>query len=412
MAEPKGGDLAAKARIAQADVITEGRELRADLPFRYLRQQAHLTAPASDPRLAEKALSNAHDVAQRLMQRYGIDAADLASRSELEIDDVVAVLRAGGAPVVLLDLEDGVPPHMVAEARANAIALLRDVDRGSSLCFVRPAAVEDPRCADDLIEILIGAGAGRSPERFPVDGIVIPKIRHVHEYEWLDHTLTAIENEVGVPQNLIRVSFQVETGWGVLNLPALAVAAHPRLAGIILGTVDLSADLLLPEVRYRHPVCEWARMNVVATAGAVGVPAIDGMTLDFPVGLPQNSPEANRELVLQRMMLNFTDALHSIDSGMSGRWTGHPLQLVATELAFRKAFSPAVIADLVATVTSFQEATNANAGAMTGRTGELLDIGTDRHVRTVLRRAAAWGYLSRTRARELGLLSEGEVFAI
>ena len=72
----------------------------------------------------------------------------------------------------------------------------------------------------------------------------------------------------------------------------------------------------------------------------MGVPAIDGMTLDFPVGSADNTPEGNHDLVLDRMIANIEDARHSIDMGMSGRWTGHPLQLVATELAFAKAFSP------------------------------------------------------------------------
>ena len=93
-----------------------------------------------------------------------------------------------------------------------------------------------------------------------------------------------IEEQLGLSRNRIRVSFQIETGWGVLNLPKLAIAGRDRLAGIILGTVDLSADLGLPEVRYfRHPICEWARMIIVSVAGAVGVPAIE---LDDP-GLPR-----------------------------------------------------------------------------------------------------------------------------
>ena len=252
---------------------------------------------------------------------------------------VEGLLSGGGAPVVMLDLEDGVAPQMVRAARENAIRLMRDVDRGSSLCFLRPAGIEDPRCADDLIELLVGAGAGLAPAEYPLDGIVVPKIRHVHEVEWVDGVLTAVEHELGLQRNRIRVSYLVETGWGVLNLPDLAVAGQARLAGIILGTVDLSADILLPEVRYRHPVCEWARMVIVAVAGAMGVPAIDGMTLNFPVASADNTPQANHELVLDRMMANIEDARHSIDVGMSGRWTGHPLQLVATELAFARAFS-------------------------------------------------------------------------
>ena len=401
-------DLRRRTRDEQAEVARRTQLLRADLPFAYLRQQAHLTAPASEFKLASKALSGAHEVASRLLQRYGIEPAELASRADVDVAVVDGLLSGGGAPVVLLDLEDGVAPQMVPQARENAIRLLRDVDRGSSLCFLRPAGIEDPRCADDLVELLIGAGAGLAPADYPLDGIVIPKIRHVHEVEWVDGVLTAIERQLSLERNRIRVSYQVETGWGVLNLPDLAVAGRARLAGIILGTVDLSADLLLPEVRYRHPVCEWARTVIVAVAGALGVPAIDGMTLDFPLGSADNTPEANHALVLDRMMANIEDARHSIDVGMSGRWTGHPLQLVATELAFARAFSPESLETQLADLGAFVDATSADRGAIAGSGGQLLDIGTDRHVRAVLRRAVAWGYIPQARALKLGLISESE----
>jgi citrate lyase beta subunit len=401
-------DLRRRTRAEQSNVARRTELLRADLPFAYLRQQAHLTAPASDFALASKALGGAHHVAARLLQRYGIEPAELARRVDVDVALVHGLLGSGGAPVVVLDLEDGVAPTMVAAARENVIRLLRDVDRGSILCFVRPAGIEDPRCADDLVELLIGAGAGLAADAYPLDGIVVPKIRHVHEVEWVDGVLTAVERALRLEQNRIRVSYQVETGWGVLNLPEIALAGRARLAGIILGTVDLSADLLLPQVRYRHPVCEWARTVIVAVAGAMGVPAIDGMTLDFPVGSTDNTPQANHDLVLDRMMANCDDALHSIDMGMSGRWTGHPLQLVATELAFAKAFSPAALEPQLRDLEAFIDATDADRGAIASSGGQLLDIGTDRHARAVLRRAVAWGYVPEKRARKLGLISAAE----
>lgn len=401
-------ELIRDAHETQQNAVLRSQSARTELPLAYLRQQAHLTAPASEFALAEKALTNAHAVSARLMSRYDIDIEDLALRFELDPTVVADVLHGRGAPVVLLDLEDGVAPNMVDEARSNAVRLLRDVDRGPTLCFIRPAGIEDPRCADDLVNILLPAGDGLAPNSYPLDGIVIPKIRHVHEVEWLDSVLSTIEDQLGLPRNRIRVSFQIETGWGVLNLPQLATAGRQRLAGIILGTVDLSADLALPEVRYRHPICEWARMMIVSVAGALGVPAIDGMTLDFPVGLASLTTEENHALVLERIASNFDDARHSIDVGMSGRWAGHPLQLLATELAFRSVFSPRMIDALVSELEAFRAAGADNKGAVAGSRGELLDIGTDRHVRTRLRRAAAWGYITPDKAEALGLVTPGE----
>jgi citrate lyase beta subunit len=260
--------------------------------------------------------------------------------------------------------------------------------------------------------ILLGAAAGRLAAEYPIDGLVFPKVRHVHEVEWLDGVLSDIEKEAGLQADQIRVCFQIETGWGVLNLPELATAGLGRLAGIILGTVDLSADLLLPEARFRHPIAEWARMMIVTVAGACGVPAIDGMTLDFPVGRAELDAEQNRALILDRMLSNFQDALHSIDVGMAGRWVGHPLQLLATMLAYRFAFAESSIEEHVATLEEFARALSMHQGAVAGSSGQLLDVGTDRHVRQMLRRATAWGLLTPARAHQLGLISDLEVKAI
>lgn len=383
-----------------------------ELPVRYLRQQAHLTAPATDYKVAEKALREPVGVANRLLERYGIPVGAVADRLGVEQRWVEEVLSGSGAPLVVLDLEDGVPPHMFDTARANVIRLVREVGRTGTLCYVRPPEMGSSGFVDQLVDLLLGAGAGLRPEAYPIDGLVVPKVRHVEEISWLESVLASAERALGLEPNRVRVTFLIETAWGVLNLAELATAAMGRLSGLVLGTVDLSADVLLPDVRYRHPLCEWARLRMVAVAAAVGVPAIDGMTLDFPVPNRELDAEANRILVLDRMVANFEDALHSIDTGMAGRWVGHPLQLVATQLAFRAAFKPATVDEHVRTVEAFATAMAADQGAVAGQRGELLDIGTDRHLRNLLRRATAWGALAPARAAALGLVTPAEAEAL
>jgi citrate lyase beta subunit len=400
--------LLERARVGQAIAQAETMALRSQLPFRYLRQQSHLTAPANDLSLAEKAITSAPGVAARLLKRYGITELDLAQRLGVSADDVRTALETA-TPLVLLDLEDGVPPPLVKEARANAVRLFREADWGPSLRFFRPASLAEERCAEDITEVLMRSAEGIPPDRYPVDGLVFPKVRHAHEVTWLYGLLRDIEHELNLPDGRIRVIYQLETGWGLQNLANLALVGRDRLAGMVLGTVDLAADVLLPDVRFRHPICEWARHNIVTVAGAVGVPAIDGMTLDFPVGLPDLSAEDNRELVLSRMHENFVDATHSIEMGMAGRWVGHPLQLIATLLAFRAYFSADSLSADIGVMEAFSEALSTEKGAVAGARGELLDIGTDRHVRSKLRRATAWGLLPADKALALGIIGADEV---
>jgi citrate lyase beta subunit len=402
--------LLERAQAGQAVAAAQTAARRAELPLRYLRQQAHLTAPANDLALAEKAITGAPRVAARLLGRYGITEAHLADRLGVPASEVRAALDTA-TPLVLLDLEDGVPPSLVKEARDNAVRLFREADWGSSLRFFRPASLAEDRCARDIVEVLTGAGDGLPADRYPVDGLVFPKVRHPHEVSWLYGLLDEIEHELGLPAHRIRVIYQLETGWGLQNLASLALAGRDRLAGMVLGTVDLAADVLLPDVQFRHPICEWARHTIVTVAGGVGVPAIDGMTLDFPIGLPDLSAEQNHELVLSRMAENFTDATHSIQTGMAGRWVGHPLQLLATVLAFRAYFSLDALSADIEVMEAFAAAMSAERGAVAGAHGELLDIGTDRHVRSKLRRATAWGLLPADRAVTLGIVGADEMTA-
>jgi citrate lyase beta subunit len=393
-------------RRAAAQAETDGR--RAQLPLRYLRQQAHLTAPANDLKLAEKAISSAPQVAARLLDRYRITPEMLAERLGVTVEDVLIARDQSSTPLVLLDMEDGVPPSLVAEARANAIQLFREADWGSSLRFFRPASMAEERCAEDIVEVLMRSGEGLPAGRYPVDGLVFPKVRHAHEAKWLYGLLGEVERELGLPANRIRVIYQLETGWGLQNLGELALVGRDRLAGMVLGTVDLAADVLLPDVRYRHPICEWARQTIVMIAGAMGVPAIDGMTLDFPIGLPDLTAEENQELVLSRMQENMVDATYSIEMGLAGRWVGHPLQLLATLVAFRAKFSADALAEDVEVIEAFAEALASERGAVAGARGELLDIGTDRHLRSKLRRAAAWDLLPPETALRLGIITPEE----
>ena len=389
-------------RLAKA-----GQADRTALPLSYLRQQAHLTAPAANRELAVKALSSPLSVASRLLDRFDIDAVAIGDRLSVDPALVTDVLAGDGAPVVVLDLEDGIAPQLASQARANVVAATREVPRGKTLRFVRPAGLDDSRCVDDLTTMLIGAAAGLPAAEYPIDGVVFPKVRRPEEVEWLHGLLSTIETQVGLEPNRIRVTYQVETAWGLLNLAEIALAAKERLSGLILGTVDLSAELMLPSIRYAHPISEWARRAMITVAGAMGVPAIDGMTLGFPVARPDLSRTENRTHLLDRMAASFDDTRYSIDVGMAGRWVGHPLQLVAALLAFRSTYTPQWAEGIAHSVETFSQALARDAGAVANY-GELMDVGTDRYNRMILRRAAAWGVIDHDRAIQLGLISASE----
>jgi hypothetical protein len=108
----------------------------------------------------------------------------------------------------------------------------------------------------------------------------------------------------------------------VSQLDRIALRAADRLCALIFGLADYSADLGLPAITTDHPAADWARARIVTVAAGVGVPAIDGMTLAYPVSDPRLDAAADRERFLARMTLVHGEAVRAREMGMLGKWVG------------------------------------------------------------------------------------------
>ena len=416
---------AAEARREAVVAAIAGR--RTALPLRYWRQQAHYTVPADDAALARKALSDGTAPMGRLLERFGVTAADLAGRLELDAVTVGEMLaRPRPAPLVMLDGEDAQAPGEAAAAAAlhNIVDLLAEPapkpppEGPPPLRFFRPPALTDPAGPRILLTLLhalgerVGRGVATDEARqgrpFPLDGIVVPKIRHPEEIDLLGAALGEAEHDLGLPDASIRVALLVESGWAVAQLPEIARRAARRLCALIYGPVDHAADVGLPAISPEHPVALAARVAVVAVAGAVGVPAIDGMTLAYPVADRGLDAAANRERFLERVALVHREAREARALGMLGKWVGHPAQLFAALLAFDEGFAAERLAAEVAKLERYAGETAAGRGAMIIG-GEMADRATDRHARVLLRQAVAVGRFDPQSALELGVIEPHEL---
>lgn len=389
---------------------------RADLPLRYWRQQAHLTTPAADASMARKAVESGTAPVSRMLERFGLTGADLAERLELPRDLVEArLVRPARAPLVMLDGEDAIPPGDGAAARALAVAAdtFATADWGdagaASLRFYRPPGFNLDTTVRDLYTLLWRLRERvTEPDAFPLDGIVFPKVEHPDEVDLVNDLLARAEAALGLSEGRIRVAYLVESGWGAAQLAEIAQRAAPRLAALIFGVADFSADLGLPAIGNDHLLADWARAEIVAVAGAVGVPAVDGMTLDYPVADPTLDAAANRTRWLDRMRLVYDDAVRARDLGMLGKWVGHPAQLFAVLLAYEARLTDAALEHEAAKLEAYEVAVAADQGA-TMIAGVMSDRATDRHARVVLRQAAALGRFEPARALALGVIDAGEL---
>jgi citrate lyase beta subunit len=407
------------ARTGRPELLLNRQQRCADLPLKYWNQQAHFTTPASGT--PEKAIRGLAAVT-KILDRFSISAEDIAGRTGAPLADVELFIHRESkhSPFVMVDAEDAVAltEESGQKARNGAVRCFTQEDWGSTLPFFRPSGLALKTCVDDLLTVLPAVAKGRSPEDYPIAGIVWPKTEHPEEIEWVCSILKEVEAKLGLQENQIKFEFLVESGYALSQLREVTQACVQRLAGIIWGIADYSADTNLPRIENAHPVCDWARCEIVNMAGAVNVPAIDCMTLNYPTPLHRGADltgqqqSENKDKILDALQEVYQDSLHGIELGMTGKWVGHPLQLLMVMVAYHGAIPQTQIARDLEEIEAYHQSVAAGAGAAmlgTGKGEYMADRATDRHLRARLRRAAAWGALDAARARELDIITASEL---
>lgn len=416
-----GGEYESLAKDAlnkRQELLKQRRKSSADMPLRFWNQQAHFTTPASgSPGKAIKGLA----AVDKILQRFGISAEEIAERSGADLAVLKGILGSDNkhSPFVMVDVEDAVAhtEEAIAKGRLGAVDVFTKEDWGTTLPFYRPAGLLLDTCVEDILTVLPEVAKGRAPEDFPIAGIVWPKSEHPDEIAWVCEILGKLEKKLGLAENQIKMEFLVESGYALNQIAQLAKNAAHRLVGIIWGIADYSADANLPRIENAHPVCDWARYEIVNIAGALGVPAIDNMTLNYPTPVHRNAdltPQQqadNKDKILGALKEVYDDAVHGIELGMSGKWVGHPAQLLMVLAAYRNAIPAKQIQKDLREIDAYSESVKAGAGATMigdGRNAYMADRATDRHLRARLRRATAWGAVPVQKALDLGIISAEE----
>ncbi len=375
----------------------------AHIPLRFFRQQAQFTTPASDYSMLEKAVQNGFSATPKILEKFNITVQNLAQALSVNPEAIQALLNtAPHSPFVMVDGEDAqaLRDDVVERGRKNAVKIFREGKWGKTLKFYRPSGLSLRYCVRDFVEVLGEVGD-------KLDGIVFPKLNHPEEMQYVCSLLLAIEEKLQLKPNQIKLQFLVESGWGLIHLSKLVEISLPRLTGIIFGIADYSAAINLPTIDNNHPACDQARMAIVNAAGAAGVPAIDNMTVNYPVANAAFTPEQNRELILSRLKECFQDARHGAALGMDGKWVGHPLQLFTVLLAYHSAKDTREIETEIRKLEAYDKAVSDERGA-TIIEGVMSDRATDRHARAKLRKLVATGQLSIEKAQKLEIITSAE----
>ncbi|MEO1640132.1 MAG: CoA ester lyase [Pseudomonadota bacterium] len=255
-----------------------------------------------------------------------------------------ALDKARGLPVdvILFDLEDAVAPDAKVAARDTLFAALADGGYGNRLRIVRING----------LDTAWGAADAAAVAAMECDAILLPKVNGPADVD----ALAAIVP--GLP-----IWAMMETPLGVLN--AAAIAAHPRIAGFVLGTNDLAKDL---NSQNRAALMTSLQLCLLA-AKAHGVVALDGVYNAF-----KDEDGLRAECAEGRAM------------GFDGKTLIHPAQVAIINAAFGPTAEEIDLAERQIAAFEAAEAEGQGVAVVDGRIVENLHIVT---ARATLAKAAA-----------------------
>ncbi len=251
---------------------------------------------------------------------------------------------------IIFDLEDAVAAEEKANARALLARVLAEADYGGRMRIVRVNGLDTAWGRDDLLAFAAAIGAG-----VEVDAILVPKVSSPADLD----AVAALVPEVALWA-------MMETAAGMLN--AAAIAAHPRLRGMVMGTNDLARELGSRFRADRLPMQAGLGLCLLA-AKAAGRIIVDGVYNAF-----RDDEGLGAECAQGR------------DMGFDGKTLIHPAQLAIANAAF--APSVAEIDLSRRQIAAFDEAQAAGQGVavVDGRIVENLHVAT---ARAILARAEA-----------------------
>jgi citrate lyase subunit beta/citryl-CoA lyase len=275
------------------------------------------------------------------------------------------------ADQVFLDLEDAVAPKSKPGARDDIVSALRDLDWSGKTRVVRVNDCTTPWTLRDLETIIIGAGEH-------IDAIMLPKVQFAGQVHFVDHAITQLEMERGLPVGAIGLELQIENAQGLVNAREILDASY-RTEAFIFGPGDMAAALGMPSlsvgaIQPDYPGDHWhgVLFTVLVHARNAGVQAIDGPYARI------KDVDGFREVALRSRTLGF-----------DGKWVLHPDQISAGNEVFSvpiESFERAVdIMDAYAAATSSDE--DARGAVMFG--DEMIDEASRKMAEATLVRGRA-----------------------
>jgi len=250
-----------------------------------------------------------------------------------------ALEKARGLPAdaIIFDLEDAVIPEEKVAARDTLAEALGTGGYGARMKIIRINALDTQWGVQDA----------QAAAQMGADAILLPKANGPAD-------LDALAELVGD----IPLWAMMETPLGMLN--AAAIAAHPQLQGMVMGTNDLAKDLQTRFRTDRLPLATGLGLCVLA-GKAHGAALIDGVYNAFKddAGLRVECDQGR-------------------DMGFDGKTLIHPAQLAVANAAFSPSEAEVALARRQIEAFDECEATGQGVAVVDGKIVENLHVVTAR----------------------------------
>ncbi|MGJ8594293.1 HpcH/HpaI aldolase/citrate lyase family protein [Sulfitobacter sp.] len=250
-----------------------------------------------------------------------------------------ALDKARGLPAdaIIFDLEDAVIPEEKVAARATLADALETGGYGNRMKIVRINGLDTEWGADDA----------KAAASMGADAILLPKVNSPADLD----ALAAMTGD-------IPLWAMMESPLGMLN--AAAIAAHPKLQGMVMGTNDLAKELQTRPRADRLPMMTGLGLCVLA-GKAYGIALIDGVYNAF------KDDEGHR-----------VECDQGRDMGFDGKTVIHPAQLDVANEAFSPSEAEVELAQRQIAAFEECEATGQGVAVVDGKIVENLHVATAR----------------------------------
>ncbi len=257
---------------------------------------------------------------------------------------------------LIFDLEDAVATDAKEQARANAVAAARSGAYGRREITIRCNGLDTAWGAADIAAAATSTAAA----------VVIPKVSSVATLEAVSQALDA----AGAPAEM-RIWAMVETPTAIFDVRA--IAAHPRVNVLVMGTNDLAKELRAAQILGRAPLLPHLATALLGAREA-GVSILDGVFNDV------KDPDGFR-----------AECIVGAQMGFDGKTLIHPSQVEPCNEVWAPTEAETLHARRV--IAAFDEAVADGRGVVTvdGRMIENLHVDNARRTLAVADAIAALG---------------------